>query len=383
MRDWKEDRREMFQNNILAQNQMPDDGKCNTCGESGGLWRCRDCHGDRVLCRTCCRDSHSSNPFHRIEYWNGRHFEGDWLVNLGLVLNLGHAGDACPGLTVGLGASSMQELTGDVKYIYKSPSGTRDVPSRSTLMTVGHTNGMHKVWVRYCGCVEKAPLLDMQLMSSKLYPMSSKSPQTAFTFELLDNFMMANLECKTTPYQYYHMLRRLTNPAFPAKVEDRYRELMRASRQWRNLKLRIRAGVAAAVNNAGPGSQALFCATCVQPGINAPENFEDDPVQAPYMRSFVIDGNFKATHRKRMNADTDVPLTDGEFFMVNEKQYQAHLTEATEDKSPASTCNEYHAVNDRFTKHKGMDVTGIGATACARHGCFCPGSVVGFQKGEK
>src|ERR1700727_1768306 len=147
MRDWKENRREMFQNNILAQNQMPDDGKCNTCGESGGLWRCRDCHGDRVLCRTCCRDSHSSNPFHQIEYWNGRHFEGDWLINLGLVLNLSHAGDACPGLTVGLGASSMQELTGDVKYIYKSPSGTRDVPSRSTLMTVGHTNGLHKVWV--------------------------------------------------------------------------------------------------------------------------------------------------------------------------------------------------------------------------------------------
>jgi hypothetical protein len=28
------------------------------------------------------------------------------------------------------------------------------------------------------------------------------------------------------------------------------------------------------------------------------------------------------------------------------------------------------------------DVTGIGAHACARHGCYCPGSVVNFIKGE-
>lgn len=46
------------------------------------------------------------------------------------------------------------------------------------------------------------------------------------------------------------------------------------------------------------------------------------------------------------------------------------------------TCNEHHAVKDRFIAHKGLDVTGIGATACARHGCFCPGSVVNFVKGE-
>ena len=27
--------------------------------------------------------------------------------------------------------------------------------------------------------------------------------------------------------------------------------------------------------------------------------------------------------------------------------------------------------------------TGIGATACARHGCFFPNSVVDFQRGER
>ena len=47
-----------------------------------------------------------------------------------------------------------------------------------------------------------------------------------------------------------------------------------------------------------------------------------------------------------------------------------------------STCNQHHAIADRFTKYKGLDISGIGATACARHGAFCPGGVVNFQRGE-
>ena len=32
---------------------------------------------------------------------------------------------------------------------------------------------------------------------------------------------------------------------------------------------------------------------------------------------------------------------------------------------------------------KNRDATGIGACACARHGCFVPHTVVDFQKGER
>jgi hypothetical protein len=46
------------------------------------------------------------------------------------------------------------------------------------------------------------------------------------------------------------------------------------------------------------------------------------------------------------------------------------------------TCNEHHALNDAENIRSGCDVTGIGATACW-HGCFCPASVVDFQKGER
>lgn len=40
-------------------------------------------------------------------------------------------------------------------------------------------------------------------------------------------------------------------------------------------------------------------------------------------------------------------------------------------------------MNNRFRTYKGKDVTGIGAAACARHGCYCPGAVVDFHKGER
>jgi hypothetical protein len=54
-------------------------------------------------------------------------------------------------------------------------------------------------------------------------------------------------------------------------LQNRYRELMRVSRQWRNLQVLKRAGLAHEPNKIRtPGDLALFCATCPQPGINLP-----------------------------------------------------------------------------------------------------------------
>lgn len=48
-----------------------------------------------------------------------------------------------------------------------------------------------------------------------------------------------------------------------------------------------------------------------------------------------------------------------------------------------STCNNHRAVSQANANRHNLEATGIGATACARHGCFCPHSVVDFQKGER
>src|ERR1700722_1074270 len=54
-----------------------------------------------------------------------------------------------------------------------------------------------------------------------------------------------------------------------------------------------------------------------------------------------------------------------------------------DDSDQKSGCNNYRAINAANLNRKNRDATGIGACACARHGCFIPHTVVDFQKGER
>ncbi|KAI0257867.1 hypothetical protein BC834DRAFT_976573 [Gloeopeniophorella convolvens] len=67
--------------------------------------------------------------------------------------------------------------------------------------------------------------------------------------------------------------------------------------------------------------------------------------------------------------------------MAEPTRYKEHLSTANHKKIK-STCNTYRAIEMANSSHPHLDVTGIGATACA-HGCFVPTSVVDFQKGER
>jgi hypothetical protein len=48
-----------------------------------------------------------------------------------------------------------------------------------------------------------------------------------------------------------------------------------------------------------------------------------------------------------------------------------------------ASCANHKAVNQANLERRNLEATGIGASACARHGCFVPHSVVDFQKGER
>jgi hypothetical protein len=62
--------------------------------------------------------------------------------------------------------------------------------------------------------------------------------------------------------------------------QDRYRELMRVSRQWRVLLVKKRFGFGHDRDRTpGPGDLALFCPACPQPGVNLSDNWENDPDQ--------------------------------------------------------------------------------------------------------
>jgi hypothetical protein len=125
----------------------------------------------------------------------------------------------------------------------------------------------------YCGC-ENAAADDLQFLDLQFFPASFKTIKTVFTFRCLDDFRLSNLECKTSAYQYFQRLRRLTNPAFPYSVPNRYAELRRVSRKWRNLKLWKWFGFGHRGEPPGRADMALFCAACPQPGVNLPPDWE-------------------------------------------------------------------------------------------------------------
>ena len=99
---------------------------------------------------------------------------------------------------------------------------------------------------------------------------------------------------------------------------------------WNDLTDRKRAGYAhdvALAEAASPGSLALFCPACPQPGINLPPGWEDEPEQWRYTRCINMDGNFKADHIA-MDTPDDVYLADGLGYWVGKDQYASHITTA-------------------------------------------------------
>ena len=71
---------------------------------------------------------------------------------------------------------------------------------------------------------------------------------------------------------------------FPDALPDRYRELLRVIRQWRNLKQQQNAGLAyTGQSNTKPGGLALFCPACPQPDINLPADWQEDQDRYTYM----------------------------------------------------------------------------------------------------
>ncbi|KAI6102945.1 hypothetical protein F5141DRAFT_1065527 [Pisolithus sp. B1] len=190
-----------------------------------------------------------------------------------------------------------------------------------------------------CQCVN-AESYHKQLFCSKLYPSTFEKPSTAFTFLVLDDFLRDNVECGTSGMNYYSKLHWVTSMWQWCLLE-----LLKWSR-FQNNK-----------NGSTKGDLALFCTACPQPGINlSPKANLDD---WRYTRMVVMDGNFKAEHMHEQQPDNQVWLMDGHWLYGHQSVilgiHRSH--------------SAYHG--------------GVGATACAWHGCFYLHSVVDFQKGER
>ena len=136
----------------------------------------------------------------------------------------------------------------------------------------------------------------MQLLQARLYPASTACPRTAFTFRVLDDFLVSNKVSGCPAQSYYEHIRRVSDSAFPDKVpvsgmkrpllvvnphacQNRTRELLRVSRQWRNLKLRKWNGYGLDRGDVAEGGLAVSCPACPRPGVNLLPGWEQDKDQ--------------------------------------------------------------------------------------------------------
>ncbi|KAG2347752.1 hypothetical protein BDR05DRAFT_973707 [Suillus weaverae] len=213
---------------------------------------------------------------------------------------------------------------------------------------------------------------DIQMFRHGFFPASFNRPKTVFTFGVLNDFILDNLECGTSAMNYYSKLWQMTSSMFPHLVL-----LMRVARQimkWHGFGHRS--------DTPSTRELALFCPACPQPGINVLLSGDESLDDWKFTQSFVMDGNFKAEHLHPIKPFNEVWLSNGLGFMVGKDRYKMHLEEAA-DMVEKSSCNNHQAVNQANASRHKLESTGIRGVACAQHGCFVPHSMVDFQKGER
>ncbi|KAF9489079.1 hypothetical protein BDN71DRAFT_1512482 [Pleurotus eryngii] len=92
-------------------------------------------------------------------------------------------------------------------------------PNQNPYVLFVHMNGLHLLPYIQCGCeglqerITGAVQMQLMLASFTIF-------KTMFTFDVLEDFHLANLECKTLAYQYYQLLRRKTEPLAPQVVVE-------------------------------------------------------------------------------------------------------------------------------------------------------------------
>lgn len=230
----------------------------------------------------------------------------------------------------------MQGVLGADSAAYPSQSSMPTPPTCDALsnqyVRVVHTNGVHHIALVTCTC-RGHEKITTDLIYARWMPTSFVRVRTIFTMVVLDHFRYCNLEMRSSAYQFYQLLRRLTNTLNPSKVANLYHELRRLSRLWRWVKKLRWAGYA---QKAGQpitpdrGELGNFCPACPQVGFNLPDDWKDDPNRWVFRRVFTADGNFKADHVRQKSAADDIWLSDGLGMTTKNSEYKDFLVNAKE-----------------------------------------------------
>ena len=158
------------------------------------------------------------------------------------------------------------------------------IPCHSAMLVI-HINGIHQVAIQYCGCSKAIPQ-HLQLLRRGLYPATQLSVKTCASFQVLDLLHKLALTTKSSTYDFYRALEKLTSNTGINVPKLRYRALFRMSIQWRHLKLLKWGGRGhdpSGVASTKSGELVVVCPSCPHPGINLPDGWENAPVEMRYV----------------------------------------------------------------------------------------------------
>ncbi|GBE89483.1 hypothetical protein SCP_1601450 [Sparassis crispa] len=309
-----------------------------------------------VFCGACISKAHRHDPFHWIDLWNGEFFEKVNMGMFGYILYLGHHGQPCPDLV------------------------DRLKPSKFVVMH----NGIHKLAVHWCHCAG-APERILQMLHARLFPTTLDHPESAFTVVLLKEWHMHALTSKKGVYDYMYAIRHLTNNSAPHTVKNQYKEFNIVSQIWRYITMMKRSGNfhGMALPNRDPQSLTVPCFTCPWPGMNMPQDWRQTPAVYIHTCELSGDGNHGLQKKRKHDDLNDVSLGLGQGYFVHPDKMSEYMDSIEAEPAP-ETCSGFKVARaQRPGKFCNLDVSGVIAVICIRHGCFRPAAMVDLQKGER
>ncbi|KAI0312439.1 hypothetical protein OF83DRAFT_1087012 [Amylostereum chailletii] len=270
----------------------------------------------------------------------------------------------------------------NMKCLVKTVSYKHTAPCRH----IGQKSGMTRLC--FCGCLDAPNKVD-QLMRARLFPATTSEPSTVFTSKVLEEFHLHNLESKKAAYDYLGALRRLSDNAFTAEIQNPYTAFLRVVQIWGLLTARKRMGQGPSVDALMPqhpaGSLVVYCPACPQPGFNMLAGFEMTPSNLRHLNQSqcTLDGNFHCNKLKKNTDPEDFSLWDGKGHMPHDPTYRVHITSIPDNLRDEKTaeCDYLKAsLKQKKAKFAGMDITGTVNCQCGHVFIL---SCTDLQGGEK
>ncbi|RDX46393.1 hypothetical protein OH76DRAFT_1356133 [Lentinus brumalis] len=253
-------------------------------------------------------------------------------------------------------------------------------------MTIVHDHGIHEYQVRFCLCPQETTLLKipepLQLIHAGLWPGSWSLPSSAYTISVLRDHHLLSLQSQISAFDYVGYLERLTDNVVSDDIPDRYREFMTAAREFSFMRATKRFGVEPS-STLPPGSMAVLCPACPQPGINMDPVYEATgrPKGEEFLDALfhTCDGNFQQNQKMKPMDEEDLPLTLGACFYADERDFATYLAQYKRKQKESTTCHKFGAMG--YGRYGGR-VSGVVGLSCARHMLALPNAVVDLNAGE-